>query len=219
MRTVKFVALSLLATVLGAGCTASVDASPEESLMNMEDDSLPNTDDISTYRQLVVKAQEGARAYRTGMMALETATVDDCQRVQDTYDAEVRPAVSQLVQMSKRMDRYMGYYGGDDVADHACVSAAMASELDRHRTAACTSADLGANQDEAGRHVEVMLAYGQHMWDRCDQMMRGSDSGDWGWGPMMDGCSDAAGQCIGMRDADCHGGMMGEMHGRACCDG
>jgi len=216
MQTAKLVAGSLLAAVIGAGCAASSDVSPEDSLTISDDDSLPTTDDISTYRQLAVELQEEARAYRTGMLDLATATLADCQRVHDEYDVEVRPWVSQMLQMSRRMDRYMSYYGGDEVADHACVSAEMTYELDRHHAAACTLADLGANQAEAGRHVDAMLAYGEHMWERCDQMMRGSDSGDWGWGPMMDGCADW-GQCTGMTDDDCRGGMMGEMHGRACC--
>lgn len=185
----------------------------------MEDDALPTTDDISTYRHLAVKAQDEARAYRTGMMDLGTATSADCQRVHDKYDIEVRPWVSEMVQLSRRMDRYMDYYGGGDVADHACVSAAMTYELDRHHAAACTSPNPALNQEEAERHVDTMLAYGQHMWDRCDQMMHASDSGNWGWAPMMDGCTESEQQCAGMMDHDCGGGMMGEMHGRACCDG
>jgi len=211
MATTKLVPPCFLAIVLGAGCGESSDVSP--------DGSTPTTDDIAIYQQLAVKVQERATTYRMAMMAPETETVADCQRMHEQYDAEVRPWVSRMVQMSGGMDRYMSDHGGSDVADHACVSGAMTHELDRHHAQACTLANLDADQEQAVRHVDAMLTYSGHMWDRSDQMVRGSDSGNWHWGPMMAGCEDLDGHCPGMGyDDDCGGGMMDGMAGGACCD-
>lgn len=210
MRTTRLIMPSALALVLGAACGSSGESSSNSTPAN--------TSDITTYQQLATNVQNGATTYRTTMMA-PTTTVADCRRVHDAYDAQVRPWVSRMVQMRGAMDQYMNNHGGASVADFSCTSATMMYELDRHRTAACTSADISANRTEASGHVDAMLSYGGHMWDRCNQMMRGTNAGNWSWGSMMSGCETWDGHCSGMmHDACCQGpgGMMGQMHGS--CD-
>jgi hypothetical protein len=179
--------------------------------------STASSDDIATYLQLAEKVQSRATSYRTAMIAPGTATAADCQRVHDEYDAEMRPWVSQMVQMSRSMDRYMNDHGGASVADHACGSATMMYELDQHHAVACGLADVAADRAEATRHVDAVMAYGGHMWGRCDQMMRGADTGSWSWGPMMDGCGEWDGCCTGMMHGGCCGEMMRGTHNE-CCD-
>jgi hypothetical protein len=209
MRTTTLFVAGVLAVVVGAACG--------ESNQAVASGSTATTGDIASYQQLATNVQDGATTYRANMMAPGTVTTADCQRVHDAYDAQLRPWVSQMVQMSGSMDHYIDDHGGAGVADLGCVSAAMMYEIDRHHTAACTAADIGANRTEAGRHVDAMLSYGGHMWDRCDQMMRGLDAGNWGWEPKMHGCEDWDGCCSSMMHDGCCGGM-GRMHGGACCD-
>jgi hypothetical protein len=193
--------LSAVALVFGAACGEASDSN--------QDGSVATADDIRTYQELATNVQNGATSYGTSMMAPGTATVADCRRVHDEYDAQVRPWVSEMGRMSGRMDDYMNGHEGASAADFACTSAMMMSEFDRHHAAACTFADFSANRTEAGRHVDAMLSYGGHMWDRCDQMMRGMDTGHSDFGPMMGGCQDW--------DRCCSGTMNGCCGGHDCC--
>jgi hypothetical protein len=207
MGATRVIVSSAIALVVAAACGQASDSSPNASV---------TSDDIATYQELTSRVQDGAASYRATMMAPGTTTAAECRRVHDAYDREVRPWVSRMVHMGGEMDRYMEAHGGANMADYACVSATMMDELDHHHATACTFSDIGADRTEAIRHVDAMLSYGSHMWDRCDQMMRGIDSGSWGWGPMMGGCEIWDGHCSGMMHEDCCGGMMGGMHGDRC---
>jgi hypothetical protein len=208
MQTTKLFIAGVIVVAYGVACGES-NESPADS-------STATTSDIANYQQLAVNVQSGATTYRANTTALDTATAADCRRVHDAYDADLRSWLPQMVQMSGAMDRYMGHHGGSSTADHACVAATMTYELERHHAAACMAADMGANRTEAGRHVDAMLSYGEHILERCKQMMRAIDAGNPSWGPMMHGCEDWDGCCSSMMHDGCCGGMMGGMH-RPCC--
>lgn len=209
MRTIRF-SLSLVAVTLGVGCFAEDDTSINGAAAT--------TDDIAGYEQLSLEVQDGARTYRQVMMTLATGAAAECRRIHDQYDAQVRPLVSQAVHLAGAMDRYMDEHGGADAADYSCVSTAMMSELDRHHAAACVRSDLAGNQAEADRHAAAMLSYGGQLSARCDQMMRGIESGHWDWEPMMRACNSWDGCCSDMMHAGRGDGSAGMMGSAACCD-
>lgn len=205
MRTEKLLLGGMLVAL--AGCT-----NPEARL--------PTTDEVATYQQLALQVEDAATSYLAAMDSPSTDTVAECQALHDAYDAEVRPWVTQLVDMSDTMDHYMQSHDGGSVADHGCTSTTMMYELDRHLATACASSDPAANRTEAAHHVDAMHAYGEHLSDRCEQIMSGADSGDWAWGPALSGCEEWDGCCSGaIHDGCCGdpGGMMGGMH-HGCCD-
>lgn len=148
-------------------------------------------------------------------------TPTTCKNIHDDYDAQVRPWVSQMVQMAGEMDGWMGNHGGGANADMRCAAATMMDDLDHHRSVACTLPDLAADQAEATRHVDAMNSYAGHLWHRCGEMLGGTNGGTCcNWEPMMNGCGSwSATCCSGMMRWGCCGGMMGGgmMHGGDCC--
>jgi hypothetical protein len=109
MRTTTLFVAGVLAVVVGAACG--------ESNQAVASGSTATTGDIASYQQLATNVQDGATTYRANMMAPGTVTTADCQRVHDAYDAQLRPWVSQMVQMSGSMDHYIDDHGGAGVAD------------------------------------------------------------------------------------------------------
>jgi hypothetical protein len=208
------------AVVIAAACgdEPPADGSGEPDLAGDADGdpsgATGTTAELAQYQQLTLDVQEGATMYGSTMMGSETTTTADCRRVYDAYDELVRPWVSQMVAMSGRMDRHMDSNGGEEVADYGCAVATMMDELDLHRATACTLNDIRMNRAEAARHVDAMLNYSEHLWERCEQMMRGIDTGAWAWGPMMTGCETWDDDCGMMHDGCCS--EMGRMHGASC---
>ncbi len=172
---------------------------------------------ITTYETLAGQVQSAATAYRAAMTA-QGMTLQGCQPAHDQYDATVRPWIEQMVQMSGAMDGFMGAHQGADFEDMACVAQAMLGELDAHRQVACTLGDLGADQDEAVRHVGVMLEDAGHAYDRCVQMTGGMGGGSYAWGPTMNGCGAPSGTtdpvALGERVYDQGVGADGQTIGR-----
>lgn len=162
--------------------------------------------DITTYQQLATSTRSAATSYRASMTGADV-TPASCQVIHDRYDGQVRPWLSQMMQMAREMDDFMDAHDGTTAADMSCVSAAMMDELDHHRSTACAFADLSADQAEAARHSGAMVSYSDHMFDRSGEMMNGSHGGAWSWGSMMDGCQDWAADG-GPNDAKHDGGMM-----------
>lgn len=202
MRTLKFVIPSALALAIGGACGDPTTPRPIASA--------PSASDVTTYALLAANVQRAAISYRATMMAPTTASVADCNRVHDSYDAQVRPLVSQMAQMRAAMDHYMDDHGGASVADFSCVSATMTYELDLHRATACTSADITTDRAEVHRHVDAVLSYAGHIGNRCNEIMRGVDAGHPNWEAVMSGCEswDGHGHCSMM-----YAGEAGWVHG------
>jgi len=136
-------------------------------------------------QKLAVNVEATAAVYQSTMMDAST-TASACRRIDDQYDARVRPSVSQIVQMSGRIDDDMGHHGG--IADGRCVAATMMDELDFHRSVACTSTDISEIRAEATRHATAMRTYADHVWQRCNQLIGASDGGTMGFMSMMSEC-------------------------------
>lgn len=155
----------------------------------------PGSDDkaqIATYQDLSGRVQSAALSYGATMSA-PTVTVAGCSAAHDVYDAQVRPWVSQMVQMSGAMDGFIGAHDGAAFADMSCVANAMLADLDAHRRVACTFARLSDDQAEAARHAGVMTSYSAHVYDRCGQMMGGIGGHGYMWGPNAAGCGGSSG--------------------------
>ncbi len=163
-----------------------------------------SSSDVASYQQFALNVQSAATTYRTtASSASDMSTMMDCQSAEDHYDAQVRPWISQMAQMSVPLDDVMVGHGGSGAADMGCLSSAMMQELNQHQQIACSSTDLSVDRAEAVRHANAMISYATHASDRSSEMMNGFNGGTWSWGPMMSGCaSDQGGMGTG-------GGMMG----------
>lgn len=148
---------------------------------------------VTQYKQLSLQVQSAANGYAQTMTASGVTTVAACQTAEDQYDAQVRPWISQMVQMSGGMDDLTSMHGGSMEADMGCDANAMMQELDHHRAIACASSDLATDRSEATRHVQAMTGYAAHAIDRCDQALTGMSGGGWSWSPMMSGCQMTSG--------------------------
>lgn len=165
-----------------------------------------SSSDVAQYKQLSLEVQSAATGYGQAMAASGMTTVAACQNAEARYDGQVRPRVSQMVQMSGGMDDLASMHGGSMEADMGCDSNGMMAELDHHHAIACAS-DIATDRAEAVRHVQAMTGYTGHAVDRCNEMLSGFSGGSWSWSPMMSGCQMTSGG----------GGMMpgsGMMGGR-----
>lgn len=135
-------------------------------------------------------------------------SVETCEDLHAGYDGQVRPWVSDMVQMSTGMDELMGEYEDNGLADYACVAASMVDELDYHDSVACTSGDLSLDQEEANRHASAMTEYSVHTWDRCEGMLSAIEGDAVSWDPVIQFCETWDGHCHAMMHAGCCGHMM-----------
>jgi hypothetical protein len=154
--------------------------------------------EVAQYKQLALQVQSAASAHGQSMAAGGITTQTGCQGAEAQYDGQVRPWISQMVQMSGSMDSLVAEHGGSMQADVGCDAESMMQELDHHRALACASADMTANEAETSRHVQAMMSYTGHATERCDEMMSGFAGGGWSWSAMMSGCQMSSGS----------GGMM-----------
>src|SRR5512147_1099510 len=125
--------------------------------------AVASTAAISQYQDLVSQVQSAVLTYGTTMSG-PGMTLSGCAAAHDTYDAQVRPWISQMMQMSGTMDAFMEAHGGTSYADMACIASAMLQELDAHHLVACTFSTLNGDQAEAARHVGVMASYTGHVY-------------------------------------------------------
>lgn len=159
--------------------------------------------DVFVVQELAVNVESAASVYRSRLMDAST-TARACKSIHDQYDASVRPSVSQLLQVSGKIDDDLGHHGGTAVADDRCVSTTMMDELDYHRSVACTSTDISEIRAEAARHIAAMRSYADHMWHRCNQLIGTSDGGGLSSSmSMMPGCENWDGHCSAMMHAGC----------------
>jgi hypothetical protein len=148
----RVLSVGLVAAVAVAGCG----------------DSTRDRPDVQAYAGLARQISGAAAAYGTADDA--ASDVPSCQSAHAAYDANVRPMVDRMRAMSGDMDREMEMMGHGDEADMTCGADGMMAELDRHRTAACTSADMAANHAEADRHATAMGQWAEHQRMRSEEM-------------------------------------------------
>ena len=211
MRTTGFVFATAVTLTALSACGGST-----SSTTPMGTGTGTTSGDITSYQQFAVNVQSTAAAYGT-TMAGAGVTSTSCEGIHDQYDGQVRPWVSQMMQMGGHMDDFIDGHGGASDADMMCGSSTMMDELDHHRSIACTLADLGADRAEAARHAQAMNGYASHLYARCGEMLANGNT----WGPMMHGCENwSATCCTPMMRAGCCAEMMGGgtmMHGSECC--
>jgi hypothetical protein len=145
---------------------------------------------IATFQELAADVESAAAAYGNTMSGLSMTTAG-CAAAHDAYDAQVRPWISRMVQLSGSLDGYMGSHDGGPYADMSCVAHSMMTELDAHRHAACTFATSSGDQAEVARHTGVVTSYAGHMLDRCGQMMGCWDGHGSTWSSPWMGCGGA----------------------------
>lgn len=154
MRTIKIAAVvsALAITACGGGTGSS-------------------SNDASTFAAYQVLGQQMTTTVTA--YAAETATLPDvaaCDAAHGRYEAAMEGMVERMRQMSAEMDQHMEGMGQDGF-DMGCVADAMVAELERHHAAACTSADVTADEQEAAAHVATMNQFMEH------QRMRYQDAG------------------------------------------
>ena len=156
--------------------------------------------DLAAYDRLTSGLSSVVGDYRTDAARMSSAS--DCAAAAERYFARVRPEVEGLRPLAGEIDDHMMS------GDMRCGMDAITGEVDRHRRAACASADPEANRTEALRHCDVMQRYADHM------RMRGAEAHAMGSGMGMTSCcgSHADG---GWMMAD--GGMMGWDHEMPGC--
>lgn len=94
-----------------------------------------------------------------------------CTTDQSAYDARVRPLLEHMGSDSGAMDHQMSSMGRAADGDMTCGTEAMTAELDLHASIACASpTDMGPNESEAARHVQVMTAWADHQLVRAEQV-------------------------------------------------
>jgi len=116
------------------------------------------------------------------------ADMASCNSAESQYDAQVRPMVQRMEDMSGSMHSMMDSQGAGSHGDMSCMSGAMRAELAQHKAMACASADMAANQAEAMRHADSMEGYAAHQRARAEEMMSMMGGGMMGGGS---GTSDA----------------------------
>lgn len=180
----------LPAAVVVYGCGGSSAGNPPEQQSVV----------AATYQKLSSDVKSAETDYRATMMGASAAA---CADVEGQYDAQVRPWVERMMHMSTTLDDMVKEYGGGASADYSCVSSSMLDELDYHRSIACSSANLGTIQTEVDRHVNAMLRYASHTWDRCEQVMNAVNGTPTGFGPMMAACGSWDGECTNAMHNTC----------------
>lgn len=176
--TVALASAGALAAVACGGSSTSPGTSP----------GIPTEkSQVASYQDLAQRVQSASLSYRA-TMAAPNMTVAGCQAAHDAYDAQVRPWISQMVQMSGAMDGIIAAHDGAAFADMGCVASTMLTDLDAHHRVACTFGSLNDDRAEALRHADVMASYAAHAYDRSGEMMGGLDGDGYTWGPMMTGC-------------------------------
>jgi hypothetical protein len=179
MRTQVLIA-GCLPLVAGLACGSSGSTVPPA-----------DTSTVAQYQSLALELQSSLMAYGGAMVT--APSLDACRAAHDRYDAEVRPRIVKMADLSKSMDAFMETHAGDMLTDMSCVTSAMMDELDQHRSVACSSDDAATNRTEVDRHVGAMAAYDAHAQDRCQTMMQAGTT-SMKWSPMMQGCQYYAGQ-------------------------
>jgi len=130
---------------------------------------------VAAFRAAADGIDAAATAY--GRAAATIPDPDACLSMHAGYDADVRPMIERMRELSGWMDDHMASMGHAGHADLACGADAMAAELDRHAAAACASAtDLAADAAEAAAHAAAMHDWAEHQRVRAgelDGMMAG----------------------------------------------
>ena len=138
---------------------------------------------------LAQEVSTAANAYDA--LAAGMSGAADCSSDENQYDAQVRPQITQMLDMGPQMDTMMmGSLGDPADADMTCAADAMMAELDHHRSLACSSAtDMGPNVDEAHRHATAMMQWADHEMARTSAMgsMMGGGMGGMPGGGMSTG--------------------------------
>ncbi len=164
--------------------------------------------EVTGYNGFAQDLSSTVATYRAGASAMRSPS--DCSAAEQQYMAHATPDIQGMTPIAAHMDGQLGVMSQVMSGDMSCGMSVAATELARHAAAACASADLAANRDEAAHHCDAMESFVEHMQMRSaetTQMMgsggmmnggmgSGSPDGGWtmpdggrmGWDHKMPGC-------------------------------
>ncbi len=122
--------------------------------------------DVAAYKETVQQTLAAVAAHRERSQA--ATTPDACLAEHHRYDAEVRPRVLRMQELSTGMDDCMRSRGRADWADMGGMCSSMTGELDQYQTSACALSDTALDRGETARHCDVMEGYGRRASDRAN---------------------------------------------------
>lgn len=125
--------------------------------------------DAAEFRQLNEQLVAAVDMHQTNADAMTDMAV--CTSERDRYEAEARPIVTEMQEMSEDMDDCMMAMGRDSMADMQTNCARMSDELDAHMGAECQSGNLDQELAEIKRHCDAMRQMAQQNMGRTDNMM------------------------------------------------
>jgi len=127
--------------------------------------------DVAAFRQFNEQLVAAVDTHQTNIPGMTDMAA--CTAERDRYEADVRPIVDRMRDMSAGMDDCMMAMGRDSMADMQTTCGGMNDELTTHMGAACTSSDLAQDRAEADRHCNAMRQMAQQEMGRADNMMQG----------------------------------------------
>lgn len=127
--------------------------------------------DVAAFRQLNEQLVAAVDTHQNNTMAM--ADMAACTAERDRYEAEARPIVDRMRDMSAGMDDCMMAMGRDSMADMLETCGGMNDEFTTHMGAACASSDLAQELAETERHCNAMRQMAQQEMGRADNMMQG----------------------------------------------
>lgn len=139
MGTVKN--LAILAMLTATACGGSMGGSSEAASA------------LAAYQALGRQMSTEIATYAAQATTLPDAAA--CEAAHARYEAAMPGMVERMRQMSVAMDQHMAGMGRGDF-DMTCTADAMAAELERHHGAACTGAEVTADEQEVAEHVANM---------------------------------------------------------------
>jgi hypothetical protein len=126
--------------------------------------------DVVAFRQLNEQLAAAVDTHQTNTAAMPDMA--GCTAERDRYEAEVRPIVDKMRDLSTGMDDCMMAMGRDSMADMQKTCGGMTDELTTHMGAACESSDLSQDRAESERHCNAMRRMAEQEIGRADNMMQ-----------------------------------------------
>lgn len=120
--------------------------------------------DVAAYQKLAADVSVAVEKHAGNTRTLGP---QDCPAEMGRYEADVRPLLERMTDMSVEMDAHMRDMGRSGFADMQAGCRAMTAELDDHLAAACAAGDI---QAETTRHASAMAGMLGHEMDDAVSM-------------------------------------------------
>ena len=136
-------------------------------------DSSPATPDTLAYGRVANDLSGAVQTHRAASALF--ATQADCIDERERYDGRLAPLLQRMQETSGEMDACMAAMGHPEAPTLEDTCDSMRSELTRHMTAACASANADVQIAEANTHADRMMRWARLEFDgsaRLGGMMR-----------------------------------------------